>query len=73
MSSNEEVERVSMSRRKMVVGAGAVAAASVALPLLSSPAVAAAPASGAAHPAAGSQQVSNKVLTKDGVEIFYKD
>ncbi|WP_425602462.1 alpha/beta fold hydrolase [Luteibacter aegosomatis] len=54
-----------------MVGAGAVAAASVAIPLLASEGAANAAAK-TAH-SAGSRPTSGKVLTKDGVEIFYKD
>ncbi|AIF48118.1 alpha/beta fold hydrolase [Dyella japonica] len=74
MSDKDKVDIVSQSRRRVVVGAGVVAAASVALPLLSfTDAASAATPEKPAHPSASGRQEGNKIVTKDGVEIFYKD
>lgn len=70
----DKVDLVSESRRRVVVGAGVVAAASVALPLLSfTDAANAATPEKPAHSPAGSRREESKIVTKDGVEIFYKD
>ncbi|AZQ56332.1 alpha/beta fold hydrolase [Burkholderia cenocepacia] len=74
MSGKEEVDVVNQSRRELMLGAGAVAAASMALPLFSS--IGAASAATTKHPfypSMGDPDRGNKIVTKDGVEIFYKD
>ncbi|MDF4005219.1 alpha/beta hydrolase [Luteibacter sp. PPL201] len=72
MSIIDTNDIVSESRRKVMVGAGAVAAVSVAMPLLASEGAAQAAPSKPGH-GAGRHPSSGTVLTKDGVEIFYKD
>jgi non-heme chloroperoxidase len=68
-------EDVSHSRRKMIVSTGSVAAAAIAMPLLSASSSAnAASSAPKAHSIAGGVPMgSSKIKTKDGVEIFYKD
>ncbi|HFT8011236.1 MULTISPECIES: alpha/beta fold hydrolase [Burkholderia] len=74
MSGKDEVDVISKSRRELMIGAGAVAAASMALPLFSSSGTAgAASAKHPIYPSAGEADRGNKIVTKDGVEIFYKD
>ncbi|WP_065502009.1 alpha/beta fold hydrolase [Burkholderia stabilis] len=74
MSGKDEVDVISKSRRELMIGAGAVAAASMALPLFSSSGTAGAASSKhPIYPLAGETDRGNKILTKDGVEIFYKD
>jgi non-heme chloroperoxidase len=74
MNSKDSVDPINTSRRKIVVGVSAAAAASVAMPLLSSKGSAHAAAPGKSmHSAGGGRQKSSKIVTKDGVEIFYKD
>ena len=74
MNSKDKVDVVSNSRRKIVIGASAVAAAAVAIPLLSSKGASNAATPGKPiHSSNGGRQMSDKVVTKDGVEIFYKD
>ncbi|HGO6076066.1 alpha/beta hydrolase [Burkholderia cenocepacia] len=74
MSGKDEVDVISKSRRELMIGAGAVAAASMALPLFSSSGTAAAAsAKHPIYPSAGEADRGNKIVTKDGVEIFYKD
>ncbi|WP_431825168.1 alpha/beta fold hydrolase [Burkholderia sp. F1] len=74
MSGKDEVDVVSKSRRELMIGAGTVAAASMALPLFSSSGAArAATPKHPIHPSAGDTDRGNKIVTKDGVEIFYKD
>ena len=74
MSSKDTNEVVSKARRKVMMGAGAAAVASVAAPLLSSGGAASASTAGKpAHSSAAVRKQSGKIVTKDGVEIFYKD
>ncbi|ELW9525840.1 alpha/beta fold hydrolase [Burkholderia cenocepacia] len=74
MIGKDEVDVISKSRRELMIGAGAVAAASMALPLFSSSGTAgAASAKHPIYPSAGEADRGNKIVTKDGVEIFYKD
>jgi non-heme chloroperoxidase len=74
MNSKDTVDQVNESRRKVVAGVSAVAAASVAAPLLASKGAAHAAAPGKSiHSTGGGRQQSSKIVTKDGVEIFYKD
>lgn len=70
MSSKTHSDVVSTSRRKVMIGAGAAAAASVAAPLLAS---AATTKGQAGHSSNATRKQSGKIVTKDGVEIFYKD
>jgi non-heme chloroperoxidase len=72
MTTTEDVSR---SRRKMILSTGSVAAAAIAMPLLStsSPATAASPTTKAHSTSGGVSMGSSKIKTKDGVEIFYKD
>ncbi|WP_175921183.1 alpha/beta fold hydrolase [Burkholderia latens] len=74
MSGKDELDVISKSRRELMIGAGAVAAASMALPLFSSSGTAgAASTKHPIYPSAGEADQGNKIVTKDGVEIFYKD
>ncbi|KWH00478.1 haloperoxidase [Burkholderia cepacia] len=74
MSGKDEVDVVSKSRRELMIGAGAVAAASMALPLFSlSGTAGAATTKHPIYPPTADADRGNKVVTKDGVEIFYKD
>ena len=74
MRNKNQSNMVSDTRRKVVMGAGAVAAASAALPLLSSAgAVMASTPGNAAHPSGAARKQSGTITTRDGVEIFYKD
>ena len=74
MNSKDTVDQVNESRRKVMAGVSAVAAASVAAPLLASKSAAHAAAPGKpVHSTGGGRQQSSKIVTKDGVEIFYKD
>ncbi|AYZ62209.1 alpha/beta hydrolase [Burkholderia multivorans] len=74
MSGKGEVDVISKSRRELMIGAGAVAAASMALPLFSASGTAsAATTKHPIYPSAGDADRGNKIVTKDGVEIFYKD
>ncbi|UEP50727.1 alpha/beta fold hydrolase [Burkholderia ambifaria] len=74
MSGKEEVDFINQSRRELMIGAGAVAAASMALPLFSSSgAASAATTKHPLYPSVGDSGRGNKIVTKDGVEIFYKD
>src|SRR5215469_7656962 len=74
MSGKDQDEGISNERRKVVIGAGVAAAASVAVPLLaSSEAATAATPEKPSHASAAYRKSSGTVVTKDGVEIFYKD
>lgn len=72
MASKDEGDIANGSRRKVVIGAGVAAAASVMMPLLSSK-EAAASVDKSNSVSTGDRQMSSKIKTKDGVEIFYKD
>lgn len=72
--NNNQDSIVSESRRKVVMGAGAVAAASLAAPLLTSAGQVMASTPGKpAHVPAANRRQSGTITTKDGIEIFYKD
>jgi non-heme chloroperoxidase len=73
MNNKDNVDVVRESRRKVMIGAGAIAAASVAIPLMASPGAANAAPGKVNHRSVTGRQVSSTVVTKDGVEIFYKD
>lgn len=74
MESQKINGRISHSRRKMLINTGSVAAAAMAMPLLSAASSATAgPSSARAHSTAGGTRMNSTITTKDGVEIFYKD
>ena len=75
MLNNDKIAVVNKSRRGVVMGAGAAAVATVvAASIISSGDAAHAATPGkAAGPSTGGRQMGNMVVTKDGVEIFYKD
>lgn len=74
MNSADTVDVVSQSRRKVMIGAGAAAVASMAVPLLTSGEKASAATPGKKiHASGAGRQASGKIVTKDGVDIFYKD
>jgi len=71
MSTHDPIDS---TRRRVLVGTGAAAVASMAMPLASAIAATASPDSptgtGTTH---GGRRASGKIVTPDGVEIFYKD
>jgi len=75
MLNNDKIAVVNKSRRGVVMGAGAAAVATVvaASIISSSDAAHAATPGKATGPSTGGRQMGNMVVTKDGVEIFYKD
>jgi len=64
---------VDQSRRKILAGTGALAAASLAMPLASATAAASHPPHKSAVGSTSGRQASGTITTKDGIEIFYKD
>lgn len=69
----DETTSVDQSRRRVVAAAGVAAAASLAIPLASAGAGASPPAHKATASGGAERRASGKIVTKDGVEIFYKD
>ncbi|MFC4526759.1 alpha/beta fold hydrolase [Dyella halodurans] len=69
MSTDEHIDQ---TRRKVLAGTGAAAAVSMTMPLASAIA-ATAPSHGSQTTTHSARRASGKVVTPDGVEIYYKD